>query len=180
MTKRHTETKAYVKTALTTLLTEQSFETLTVSDLTKKAGINRGTFYLHYTDKFDMMNHFKNDTLDDLYRLLNQAEIYTDARQVLNQTLSYLIEHREFITALATISYLKFPQLIKDFCYQFLTTITGFQDIVTNQYHIPYPYALEVYLASIESIISYWIANGYQETTEEVADIILKAVTLDN
>lgn len=73
-----------------------------------------------------MMNHFKNDTLDDLYRLLNQAEIYTDTRQVLNQTLSYLIEHREFITALATISYLKFPQLIKDFCYQFLTTITGF------------------------------------------------------
>ncbi len=36
MTKRHTETKAYVKTALTTLLTEQSFETLTVSDLTKR------------------------------------------------------------------------------------------------------------------------------------------------
>lgn len=86
MTKRHTETKAYVKTALTTLLTEQSFETLTVSDLTKKAGINRGTFYLHYTDKFDMMNHFKNDTLDDLYRLLNQAEIYTDTHSTSPQS----------------------------------------------------------------------------------------------
>lgn len=117
MTKRHTETKAYVKTALTTLLTEQSFETLTVSDLTKKAGINRGTFYLHYTDKFDMMNHFKNDTLDDLYRLLNQAEIYTDTRQVLNQTLSYLIEHREFITASATHQGFLLP--IFDYYYWF-------------------------------------------------------------
>ncbi len=37
-----------------------------------------------------MMNRFKNDTLDDLYRLLNQAEIYTDTRQVLTQALSYL------------------------------------------------------------------------------------------
>ncbi len=47
-------------------------------------------FYLHYTDTFNMMNRFKNDTLDDLYRLLNQAEIYTDTRQVLTQALSYL------------------------------------------------------------------------------------------
>lgn len=37
-----------------------------------------------------MMNRFKNDTIDDLYRLLNQTEIYTDTQQVLTQTLSYL------------------------------------------------------------------------------------------
>lgn len=49
-----------------------------------------------------------------------------------------------------------------------------------NQYHIPYPYALEVYLASIESIITYWINNGYQESPQDVTDIILKTVALDS
>lgn len=49
-----------------------------------------------------------------------------------------------------------------------------------NQYHIPYPYALEVYLANIESIIIYWINNGYQESPQDVTDIILKTVALDS
>lgn len=180
MTQRKTETKTYLKAALTALLAEKHFEDITVSDLTQKAGINRGTFYLHYKDKFEMMNQLKNETLDDLYCLLNQTAIYTDTRAVLIQTLSYLLLHREFVTALATTSYLNFPQLIKDFCYQFLTTIEEFQIIVVNQYHIPYPYALEVYLASIESIITYWINNGYQESPQDVTDIILKTVALDS
>ncbi len=41
--KTYGKTKAYLKTAFTALLTKQSFETLTVSDLAKKTGINRGT-----------------------------------------------------------------------------------------------------------------------------------------
>lgn len=36
MTTRHTPTKAYLKQALINLLTEKSFEAITVSDLTKK------------------------------------------------------------------------------------------------------------------------------------------------
>ncbi|MFC3928780.1 TetR/AcrR family transcriptional regulator [Streptococcus caprae] len=50
---RQTETKTYIKEALTQLLKETDFERLTISQITKKAGINRGTFYLHYTDKYE-------------------------------------------------------------------------------------------------------------------------------
>ncbi|HEK9097303.1 TetR family transcriptional regulator [Streptococcus equi subsp. zooepidemicus] len=176
MTTRHTPTKAYLKQALINLLTEKSFEAITVSDLTKKAGVNRGTFYLHYRDKHDMMTHLKNDTLDDLYQLLNDPHIFTDTRLVLKEALAYIIDNLPFIAAMANSSYLNFSQILKDFIYQFLTTIDGFQEIIINHYQIPYHYALEVYLASIESLISYWISHGCQETTDDMTAIILKTV----
>ena len=49
--KRKTTTKSDLKAALTRLLREKDFEAISVSDITREAGVNRGTFYLHYIDK---------------------------------------------------------------------------------------------------------------------------------
>lgn len=48
-------TKQLIKTAFFELLEESGFEAVTVKQLTERAGINRGTFYSHYVDKFDLM-----------------------------------------------------------------------------------------------------------------------------
>ena len=38
---------------------EKDFEIITVLDITKRANINRGTFYLHYVDKYDMLEKYE-------------------------------------------------------------------------------------------------------------------------
>ena len=48
--KRKTTTKSDLKEALTRLLREKDFEAISVSDIAREAGVNRGTFYLHYFD----------------------------------------------------------------------------------------------------------------------------------
>lgn len=123
MKKRHTETENYLKQALAKLLLEKNFEEVTVSDLTRTAGINRGTFYLHYVDKYDMADQFKNDTLDDLFHILSDESIYTDTRAVLFRTLTYVKENFEFIYAISKSAYVDFPKTIKDFVYEFLLTV---------------------------------------------------------
>lgn len=179
MKKRHTETENYLKQALAKLLLEKNFEEVTVSDLTRTAGINRGTFYLHYVDKYDMADQFKNDTLDDLFHILSDESIYTDTRAVLFRTLTYVKENFEFIYAISKSAYVDFPKTIKDFVYEFLLTVPEFKETITAYYDIPYQYTLEVYLSSIESIISLWVANGGKESTEEITDIILKVAALE-
>lgn len=37
---------------------KKGFASVTVSDITVAAGINRATFYRHYTDKFDLLNKY--------------------------------------------------------------------------------------------------------------------------
>jgi len=38
------------------LLAEKGFEKITINDIAERANINRGTVYLHYTDKFDLFD----------------------------------------------------------------------------------------------------------------------------
>ncbi len=52
---RITRTKQLIKTAFLDLIDEHGFEAVTVKAITERAGINRGTFYSHYVDKFDLM-----------------------------------------------------------------------------------------------------------------------------
>ncbi|EGP66537.1 transcriptional regulator, TetR family [Streptococcus sp. oral taxon 056 str. F0418] len=64
--KRKTSTKEDIKEALIQLLSEEKFENISISKLCKRAGINRGTFYLHYEDKFQMINSIKRDIVSQL------------------------------------------------------------------------------------------------------------------
>lgn len=73
--KRNTQTKEYIKQALTILLTEEKFEDITVSKITRKSGINRGTFYLHYIDKYDLMEQLKAETLGAIKAILTDNQL---------------------------------------------------------------------------------------------------------
>ena len=48
-------TKESIREALVELIEEKGFEAITVKDITTRAKINRGTFYAHYQDKYDLM-----------------------------------------------------------------------------------------------------------------------------
>ncbi|WP_286782973.1 TetR/AcrR family transcriptional regulator [Streptococcus sp. UBA4344] len=179
MAKRQTETTNYLKQALAKLLLEKSFEEITISDLTKTAGVNRGTFYLHYVDKYDMMDQLKHETLNDLLAILNTDSLYTDTPKVITRCLDYVRDNFKLTYALSKSSYSNFSKTVKDFIYNFLLTIPDFKEILVTYYGIPFQYATEVYLSSIESIISLWVNNGGKESTEELTEIILKVASLD-
>ena len=53
--RRIRKTRAVLKSSLLSLMKEKSVKHITVKELCDKADINRGTFYLHYTDVFDML-----------------------------------------------------------------------------------------------------------------------------
>lgn len=63
---RQTTTKIDLRNALSQLLLQQNFESITIRELTEKARINRGTFYLHYVDKYDMFEQMKTELVQEL------------------------------------------------------------------------------------------------------------------
>ncbi|WP_110926667.1 TetR/AcrR family transcriptional regulator [Bacillus massiliglaciei] len=67
--RRILKTKKGIRDALTKLMEEKGFEAITVKDLTEKADINRGTFYLHYQDKYDLLEQSEADVLAQLSQI---------------------------------------------------------------------------------------------------------------
>ncbi|MGB9521520.1 MAG: TetR/AcrR family transcriptional regulator, partial [Anaerolineales bacterium] len=54
---RVVRTRHLIEKAFEELLEEKGFQTLRVQDITERAGVNRATFYAHFTDKYDLLNY---------------------------------------------------------------------------------------------------------------------------
>ena len=50
------KTKQLIKDCFLELIEEKGYSKVTITDITKKAMINRNTFYLHYVDKEDLID----------------------------------------------------------------------------------------------------------------------------
>ena len=96
--KRKTTTKSDLKVALTRLLKQKDFEAISVSDIAREAGINRGTFYLHYVDKFDMIDQLIDEILQNIIFLLNKDQPKTkeEAFAPIVKIFEYLKEDFDF------------------------------------------------------------------------------------
>ena len=49
-------TRLLLEQAFMELTEEKGFQAVTVQDITEKAGVNRATFYAHFTDKYDLLD----------------------------------------------------------------------------------------------------------------------------
>ena len=58
-------TKQVIKDTLLQLLEKNHFAKITVTELCRRAEINRGTFYLHYYDMNDVLDDILDDMLSD-------------------------------------------------------------------------------------------------------------------
>ena len=68
--RRVRRTKQLIKQSLIELMHEKSFKEITVTDITKRADLNRGTFYLHYVDIYDLLSKIEDETLQAIEEML--------------------------------------------------------------------------------------------------------------
>lgn len=63
---RVVKTKEALHKALLSLLKSKPLETISISEICRKAKINRGTFYLHYSQIGDLFEAYFKEIMDDL------------------------------------------------------------------------------------------------------------------
>jgi len=54
-----------------TLLMQKPVREITVRELTELANVSRGTFYFHYTDIYDLMDHVEREQIHTLELLMD-------------------------------------------------------------------------------------------------------------
>ena len=74
-------TKMLIRRAFTDMIGKMSIERISVKELCQRAGINRGTFYAHYTDIYDLRDKLEQEMMADFQRALEplqQTEVGMD------------------------------------------------------------------------------------------------------
>lgn len=68
---RQTDSKRKIERAFVRLLATKKYSQISISSLAKAAQVNRGTFYLNYLDKDDLLHSVEKDFFNGLVKILN-------------------------------------------------------------------------------------------------------------
>lgn len=96
--RRIRRTKRLLKQGLALMMAEKSFNDITVKDITDKVDLNRSTFYLHYTDTYDLLEKLENDTLDDFQNMIEANTVDENnisLKTVIGAIIDYILENPE-------------------------------------------------------------------------------------
>nr|WP_297176017.1 TetR/AcrR family transcriptional regulator [uncultured Agathobaculum sp.] len=104
--KRVRRTKRLLRQALTRLMQQKEFKSITVTDIVREADINRGTFYAHYRDVYDLRERIEGEMIADFRSMIAGLRPSETAslQPVLNRAVDYLEENREIVAALTRVN----------------------------------------------------------------------------
>ncbi|PTK65549.1 TetR/AcrR family transcriptional regulator, partial [Staphylococcus haemolyticus] len=96
--RRIRKTKSAIKRAFTDLLKKKDLDKITVQDISNQADINRGTFYLHYEDKYMLLTDMEDEYISQIWSStqFNQLDTSTPentADDFINNILTKVLQH---------------------------------------------------------------------------------------
>ncbi|MDR3190962.1 MAG: TetR/AcrR family transcriptional regulator [Lactobacillaceae bacterium] len=185
-TEQNAKTQATIKQAFITLIQTKGFSNLTVSDITRQAAVSRGTFYVHYIDKFDLLQKVEDELYDNLAATLSTQLDETlnhkspaDKSDALYSTFTLMLDYvnSERSTLQALFSQNGDPQLFNRIKLLFDEIVSAKLTAYDGHFStkLPIDYTKEIALNSMLNIVRYWLNKAEPETTEEIAQILLKS-----
>ena len=171
--RRVRKTKKQLRSALTQLLLEKDISRITVRDVADLADVNRGTFYAHYSDVYDLLHQLE----DDLLTRLDEVGVRYSARQSDGKTFLYLTDLFSLAGEYSDIFYTLycrsgdaefqdkiFNRLKYQYLYEFLSIYGGSESEKLD-------YCASFIVAGMCTLAKVWIENGMRESAEEMAHL---------
>src|SRR6478752_6715230 len=72
--RRILRTKQSIRKSFLELFAEKEFEHITINEIAERANVNRGTVYLHYNDKYDLLDTCIEEHINELISLCKNRE----------------------------------------------------------------------------------------------------------
>lgn len=173
--RRVRRTKRLLKQGLAEMMNEKPFKDITVKNITDKVDLNRGTFYLHYTDTYDLLRKVEDEILQDFQDMIDKFVSNIDSENptlfpIFSPIVDYIIENtelcRNIFTNEATVSFLE--------KFQLMITKNG-SELLSRQYPNAtvenYEYFIHFVTGGIVNLLKKWFATGTAMKKEELIDL---------
>jgi AcrR family transcriptional regulator len=80
---RALRTRQLLREALMDSVIEKNFRDLTIRDITDHAGVNRATFYLHYEDKYDLLDDCANEIFLEIRSAMQNEMLFDPEKSMI-------------------------------------------------------------------------------------------------
>jgi AcrR family transcriptional regulator len=181
--RRQIRTKQLLRKALMELFEEKGLESITVSELAERAGINRGTFYLHYYDVADLLEKTKSEMLGGLEEImakLNLLDMFDHANRekpypVVVELIEYFGRHRDYFEViLGPRGVSAFPMILKELMKKHMYNKLSIYQPEEGHMLVPRDYFVAYVSSANIGIIQQWFLNGCNVPPRELAMMIMR------
>lgn len=158
------------------LIDEVGFDAVTIKLLTDRAEVNRGTFYHHYADKYELLERMTNEIFEKIeatfereipFVLINQKE-NSPYRRII-PFLIFLYENRTLMRILLSpTSDGMFRNRVRNYMQQ--TLFSGLPE--QGERLVPENYLIAYLSAAHLGVIESWLRHPNETSPEEIARII--------
>lgn len=171
-------TKKLIRKGLAELAKKKSINKITVKELTDLIEINRGTFYLHYKDIFDLVESIENslyDEFNEIIKTVNPNTILETPIDILEKFCVFISENADAFVMLigengdANFVY-RIGTVMNDAVFELFSSIYPKMDSV--RYSFTYEYCK---YGSV-GLIRCWIIENHDWTPRQVAELWLHLI----
>ena len=166
-------------------LNDKPFSKISVRDITTAAEINRGTFYLHYLDKYDLLEKIEQKLLDELAQVcvdLQPGKVLQEARkgelsQFSMQVFHYINEQdQKYKILLSSNNQSGFMKRLQRFlAEQFSEKYTDHQ-VMANDPELPARYLAAFAASAFLGIIEEWLTTEDRESPAQMAEYFVRII----
>ena len=172
---RFQRTRKSLWEALTTLMKKKGVEQISVTELSKLAGVNRATFYLHYRTPSDILEDIYQSFIEEFSAAYGEKSVLKAADMVLTRETwrniyRFLAEKRETVRLLTGIGYRPVQQSFES---RLLSSVLERRLWRIMELEIPAKYYFASHISAWTAILRLWLQNSMMETPEEITDITM-------
>ena len=160
-------TKKAIAQALITLCSAKLFSKISVQDITKEAGLNRQTFYYHFTDKYDLCRWiYQQDAF--IYLTAGDIDLGNWEEQALKM-LKAIKEKHEFyyntVSSYSDILVTDFSEITK----KLFVSLFEQMDVENELSPEDKDFYARFFSYGCSGVLKNWILEGYKETPLTIA-----------
>lgn len=175
--RRIRKTKAQLRATLARLMDQKSINEISVKELVDMADINRSTFYLHYTDIYNMLEVIEDELLQEIVQVINTHPVGLNENtfSFIEDIFSILLNNKDICRALigpnGDISFVnKIEMIISENSIKKLSLL--FPNVLDD---LKYSYSF--CLSGSVGLIKAWLLENNDESPEHMAELTYNMVT---
>ncbi|AFA50058.1 TetR/AcrR family transcriptional regulator [Acetobacterium woodii] len=152
---------------------EKSIQKITVRELSDFADINRGTFYLHYKDVFDLLDQIENKLIKDFSEVLNQYPsllVRSNDHRLLVDVFAFIESNEDIMRVLLCKN--SDPHFLDQLKNNVKTRyFDDWQQIYLTPAPIEIEYFFSYFLSGCIGLIIHWLSTGMTQSPEQIAKL---------
>lgn len=169
-------TKRLLQKGLFRLLEKKRIDEINVSELCAESGINRATFYRHYTQPRDILRDTRHHIVKDVQAIAKKAKTETHLCKRLEELCRYCYDQKRLLCILfETRTDDEFVEIISELCNDPFYFLQNKQIQAQDEDSLKltaYGYAGGFYY-----ILRQWLMEPFNQTPEDVAAVMYRFIT---